>query len=128
MPTEIGRTNLSDQSFEDVHARIARMVDSQEYDGVPGVEVGRHVMSRAVRLTDGRAHIGGSPVENIPVITAGVHIGQGKYDTRAYKMDDEVTSDTLVSRADGEYVASIKNPRAAVLVASLANRAIDHLI
>ena len=128
MITEATHTDLSAGSFENFHAHVAHMVDSDDYIGKPGVAVNRYIMGRSIGLLDGTASIGGSPAENIPVLTATVEIDAGSYHARAFKYSkysDVLQGETEVVRGGGEYMATITNPRAAVLVASLAAKAIE---
>lgn len=120
--------SLSQEEFEDIHAHVARMVDSDDYTDSPNVTVNRHIMARSVALVDGSASVGGSPQENIPVVSAAVKAEQGDYQARAYKHAEIFAGQTEVVRNEGEYKAVINNPRAAVLVASLAAKAIDQAI
>lgn len=119
--------SLSQLELEDIHAHVARMVDEDDYTDNPNIAVNRHVMTRSVKLVDGSASIGGSPSENIPVVSSATEIEQGSYQARMHKHLGEVWGQTHVYRSGGEYQATLNNPRAAILVASLAARAIDRV-
>jgi hypothetical protein len=124
MITEAAPVHVSTGNFEDLYAHVVDMIDSDEYIDQPEITVNRYIMGRSVSLLDGSARVGGSPPENIPVVSASVKLDQGDYGAKAYKMG-EVHGGAEVIRGDGEYMATINNPRAAVLVASLAAKAIE---
>jgi hypothetical protein len=124
MITEAAPVHASTGNFEDLYTHVLGMVDSDEYIDQPEITVDRYIMKRAVSLLDGSASVGASPVESIPVVSASVKRDQGKYVAKAYKMGG-VHGITEVIRGDDEYKGTINNPRAAVLVASLAAKAIE---
>jgi hypothetical protein len=128
MITEAAPVHLSAGNFEDLHVHAAHMIDSNEYIDQPGVIVDRHVMKRTVSLLDRSASIGGSPIGSIPEVHATVKLDQGNYVASAYDMG-VLGGHTEIIRTNGaeqgEYRTTIENPRAAVLVASLAAKAIE---
>lgn len=128
MITEAAPVQLSAGNFEDLHEHVAHMIDSNEYIDQPGVTVNRYIMNRAVSLIDGSASVSGSPEGSIPVVSASVKLDQGNYAASAYDMGVLRGSAEVVrtnGAEPGEYRATIENPRAAVLVASLAAKAIE---